>query len=75
MLSIICFTLTIKLKVGIPDSFKVGWYPPPPKKTGSSHLKYIFTNLFVMVIEFDLLALLQTHKTGASPLGLAIKIY
>ena len=43
MLSILCVRLTIKVKVGIPDSFKVGWYPPPPpqkKKTGSSHLKY-----------------------------------
>ena len=29
--------LTIKVKVGIPDSFKVGWYPP--KITGWSHLK------------------------------------
>ena len=28
---------TIKVKVEIPESFKVGWYPP--KKTGSSHLK------------------------------------
>ena len=37
MLSILCVRLTIKLKVGIPESFKVGWYPP--KKTGSSHLK------------------------------------
>ena len=27
---------TIKVKVGIPESFKLGWYPP--KKTGSSHL-------------------------------------
>ena len=39
MLSILCFRLTIKVKVGIPESFKVGWYPP--KKTGSSHLKQI----------------------------------
>ena len=46
MLSILCVRLTIKVKVGIPESFKVGWYPPPPpppppqkKKTGSSHLK------------------------------------
>ena len=31
--------LTIKLKVGIPESFKLGWYPP--KKTGSSHLKLL----------------------------------
>ena len=29
--------ITIKVKVGIPESFKVGWYPR--KKTGSSHLK------------------------------------
>ena len=39
MLSIVCVRLTIKVKVGIPESFKVGWYPP--KKTGSSHLKQI----------------------------------
>ena len=39
MLSILCVRLTIKVKVGIQESFKVGWYPPPPKKkTGSSHL-------------------------------------
>ena len=37
MLSILCVRLTIKVKVGIPESFKVGWYPA--KKTGSSHLK------------------------------------
>ena len=37
MLFILCVGLTIKVKVGIPESFKVGWYPP--KKTGSSHLK------------------------------------
>ena len=37
MLSILCVTLTIKVKVGIPESFKVGWYPS--KKTRSSHLK------------------------------------
>ena len=39
MLSILCVRLTIKVKVGIPESFKVGWYPP--KKTGSSHLKCV----------------------------------
>ena len=43
ILSILCVRLTIKVKVGIPESFKVGWYPPhpppPKKKTGSSHLK------------------------------------
>ena len=32
MLSILCVRLTIKVKVGIPESLKVGWYPPPPKK-------------------------------------------
>ena len=37
MLFILCVRVTIKVKVGIPESFKVGWYPP--KKTGSSHLK------------------------------------
>ena len=37
MLSILFVRLTIKVKVGIPESFKVGWYPL--KKTGSSHLK------------------------------------
>ena len=37
MLSILCVILTIKVKVGIPESFKVGWYPL--KNTGSSHLK------------------------------------
>ena len=36
MLSILCVRLTIKVKVGIPESFKVGWYPL--KETGSSHL-------------------------------------
>ena len=37
MLSILGVRLTIKVKVGIPESIKVGWYSP--KKTGSSHLK------------------------------------
>ena len=47
MLSILCVRLTIKVKVGIPESFKVGWYPP--KKTGSSHLnESIFFHLFCM---------------------------
>ena len=36
MLSILCVRLTIKVKVGMPESFKVVWYPP--EKTGSSHL-------------------------------------
>ena len=37
MLSILCIRLTIKVKVGIPESFKVGLYRE--KITGSSHLK------------------------------------
>ena len=32
MLSILRVRLTIKVKVGIPESFKIGWYTPPPKK-------------------------------------------
>ena len=39
MLSILYVGLTIKVKVGIPESFKVGWYPN--KITGSSHLKSV----------------------------------
>ena len=37
MLSILWVRLTTKVKVGIPESFEVGWYSP--QKTGSSHLK------------------------------------
>ena len=44
MLSILCVRLTIKGKVGIPESFKAGWYPP--KKTGSSHLKATVSYLY-----------------------------
>ena len=36
MLSMLYVRLTIKVKVGIPPCFKVGWYPH--KITGSSHL-------------------------------------
>ena len=39
VLSILCVTLTIKVKVGISESFKVGWYRQ--KITESSHLKRI----------------------------------
>ena len=35
-LSMLYVALTIKVKVGIPESFKVGWYPH--RITGSSHL-------------------------------------
>ena len=36
MLSMLYVRLTIKVKVGIPESFKVGWYPH--EITGSIHL-------------------------------------
>ena len=36
ILSILCVTLTIKVKLWIPETFKVGWYCQ--KITGSSHL-------------------------------------
>ena len=41
--------LTIKVKVGIPESFKVGWYRH--KITGSSHLK-AFSELNLPVLNF-----------------------
>ena len=37
MLSMLYVRVTIKVKVGMPESFKVGWYPH--KITRSSHLK------------------------------------
>ena len=37
VLSMLYVRLTIKVKVGIPESIKVGWYPH--KVTGSSHIK------------------------------------
>ena len=37
MLSMLYVRLTIKVKLGIPESFKVRWYPL--KIPGSSHLK------------------------------------
>ena len=43
MLSMLYVRLTIKVKVGIQENFKVGWYPH--EITGSSHLK----NDFILV--------------------------
>ena len=54
MLSILCVRLTIKVKAGIPESFKVGWYPP--KKTGSSHLK--LKNLYEKKLQWNFYDLL-----------------
>ena len=48
MLSILWVRLKIKVKVGIPYSFKVGWYPP--KKPGSSRLKVrLMNNAFTII--------------------------
>ena len=38
MLPMLYVRLTVKVKMGIPESFKVEW--DPHKITGSSHLKY-----------------------------------
>ena len=54
MLSILYVRLTINLKVGIPESFKVGWYPL--KKTGSSHLNVLSGYFYV---SFNLTGILQ----------------
>ena len=44
MLSILCVRLTIKVKVRITESLKVGWYPPPQKKRlGRVTLKCSYT--------------------------------
>ena len=37
LLSILCVRLTVKVMVGIPEGFKVGWYPP--KKVGRVTLR------------------------------------
>ena len=47
MLSMLYVRLTIKVKLRIPESVKVGWHPH--KITGSSHLNLIF-----MILPFDL---------------------
>ena len=44
MLSMLYVRLTIVVQMGIPDSFKVGWYPH--KITGSSHLKWYLDSIF-----------------------------
>ena len=50
MLSILCVRLTIQVKVGMPESFKVGWYSP--QKTGSSHLK-LFDSLVSPILLYN----------------------
>ena len=53
VLSMLYVRLTIKVKVGIPESVKVGWYP---HKTGSSNLKTLN--------EVELLACKQYKQTA-----------
>ena len=47
MLSMLYVRLTIKVRVGIPEIFKAGWYPH--KITGSSHLKALFPAVLIDV--------------------------
>ena len=68
MLSILCVRLTIKVKVGIPESFKVGWYPP--KKTGSSHLKWV---KFFKVKTTPFICLKYPRKKSAKPTFLTFR--
>ena len=52
MLSILCVGLTINVKVQIPESFKVGWYPP--KKLGRVTLKKaVFLVKFYLAISYS----------------------
>ena len=59
--------LTIKVKVGIPESFKVGWYRH--KITGSSHLLHPGTlrccyNIININKKLNLFALRQKIEVG-----------
>ena len=60
MLSIPCVRLTIKVKVVMPESFKVGWYPS--KKIGSSHLKHISKDTVLAHFFFFFLSVQTTWK-------------
>ena len=52
MLSILCVRLTIKVKVGIPESFNVGWYPR--KKLGRVTLSDFFIHVVTKNCNFNL---------------------
>ena len=61
LIYILCVRLTIKVKVGIPESFKVGWYPP--KKLGRVTLISLLTpNIVRDMIHMVGLATLQTRS-------------
>ena len=53
MLSVLCVRLTIKVKVGIPESFKVGWYLPK-KKLGRVTLSSSFAKRCYQNMDFPL---------------------
>ena len=67
MLSILCVRRTIKVKVGIPESFKLGWYPP--KKLGRVTLIYSFYKIFLHALsegespDHSLFIWLHSHPT------------
>ena len=61
MLSILYVRFTINVKVGIPESFKIGWYPP--KKTESSHLNTANEKLEYFVIT-NMICLLNTYTNN-----------
>ena len=58
MLSILCVRLTIKVKVGMPESFNVGWYPS--QNTGWSHL-FLLAKL-LKSFNKDLLELIRNRR-------------
>ena len=60
ILSMLYVGLTIKVKVGIPERFKVGWYPH--KITGSSHLK-VFVLLLIRPIS-EMVTFIQRFDFG-----------
>ena len=60
MLSMLYVGLTIKVKVGIPESFKVGWYPH--KITGSSHLKTAYKGYRCLVVVLKATEGRKAHK-------------
>ena len=53
MLSMLYVRLKIKVKVGIPESFKIGWYPH--KITGLSHLRpdVVFAKSLKAYLEYE----------------------
>ena len=69
MLSILCVRLTIKVKVGIPESFKVGWYPHQKK------LGQVTLNSKVLV-NIHLISCILHNLMGRDELGeISIKPY